>query len=156
MLPPAAGLRSIPAAPPFDIRLFLITRFSGPFGSMSRTVLVDSSNTQFSKIRVPLPVNRMALVSPKFVKVTLRNFAVSLEPPQTSPVRYAPAGQSIFRVWSSRRMSVAVLGIERLTEPRQTIWPLLLLLVSATLMAALRLEHGCAVVQVLPLPVAET
>src|SRR5580698_9070646 len=155
MLPPTAGLRSIPLAL-FDIRLFLITRFSGPFGSMSRTVLVDSSNTQFSKIRVPLPVNRMALESPKFVKVTLRSFAVSFEPPQNSPVRYAPAGQSIFRVWSSGKMSVMVLGIERLTEPRQIIWPLLLLLVSATLMAALRLWHGCVAVHVLPLPVAET
>ena len=55
-LPPAAaGFISTPA-PLFDIRLLVMTRFNGPFGVISSATPVNSSKTQSSKIKVPLPV----------------------------------------------------------------------------------------------------
>src|ERR1700733_15193766 len=98
MLPPEAGLRSIPEGL-FDIRLFLITTLSGPFGSRASATALPSTNAQFSKIRVPLPVN-LRVPRPLLVPKRVRPFilSVSFAPPLEMAPR-APWGQKTSVVW---------------------------------------------------------
>jgi hypothetical protein len=155
MLPPAAGFRRTPV-PLFDIRLFLIKRFNGPFGSMSRGVPVSSTNAQSYKINVPLTPTKIAPENADLVKVTPRKVATVFGF-KKDRAGINPRGQSTSSVVlgpgePGELFSSEVMGLRQITRA-VAVWPAPF---SASSIAVVRFPQGCAAVQLAPLPTFET
>src|SRR5580704_2234875 len=156
MLPPAVGLSSTPA-PLLEIRLLVITTLTAAFGSMSNAGPEKLAKTQFSKIRVPLPLipTLIALVAPPTpLKAILRKVSVRLGPTMlrtgtpATPVQ-DPAGQSMSNaalLAESEKPCVSATGSRHKIRP---------LFGTSDANASIKVAQGAAAVHAKPPPVAD-
>src|SRR5580698_8515380 len=151
-LPPEAGLITTPAAL-FDIRLLVMTRLNAPFGSMSSAVPEKFSKTQFSRIRVPLPVTLIAVGVPPPAPVNVRFRILNTWPAANvicgSPPKPVCTPRQSIVAESSRNIEPSSIP----GELRQLTWPP----ASVLTRASNKVGQGCAIAQgPLEVPVLDT